>query len=248
VFIAESIPRYGAINRSHPLARGLVAAWYVLPGMASGNRWYDLAGNNHGTLTNGPEWRGGALNLDGTDDYVEVAAHSSLALGSTGSPMTASVWVNRRSSGPEEGPLWAFGRFYIRLNTNGGGDAGLWGKGAAITGLLLNVWQHICFTFDGNASLRAYVNGVANGTNLSDSSIASGSPSVLIGSRPAVSYFDGHLNDVRIYNRALSPGEVRGIYTNPLAIFNRIETPRVRIAAAPPAGNRRRRLIMGAAT
>lgn len=69
-----------AIDWEHPLNRGKVL-WLYTPdsvGGGAGNRWNDLAGRNHGTLTNGPAWVPGpygvgrGLSFDGTDDYVDI--------------------------------------------------------------------------------------------------------------------------------------------------------------------------------
>ena len=68
------------INRSHPLARGLIGWWLVVPNrMGWGTTtWRDLCGSFNGTLTNmsaSSDWVGqgnGSLDLDGTNDYVKV--------------------------------------------------------------------------------------------------------------------------------------------------------------------------------
>jgi Concanavalin A-like lectin/glucanases superfamily len=44
------------INTGHPLFRGLMAWYPTFSHLAGGLRWYDMAGSNHGTLTNGPVW------------------------------------------------------------------------------------------------------------------------------------------------------------------------------------------------
>ena len=69
------------VNWAHPLNRGLTSWWIVLPGMTSGARFIDIVNpnGNHGTLTNMDhlDWVGsadgwGALDFDGSDDYVNV--------------------------------------------------------------------------------------------------------------------------------------------------------------------------------
>ena len=64
-------PRIGLrLNHSHPLANNLVGCWLMNEG--SGNKAYDLSGNeNDGTIINAL-WGGGALNFDGTGDYVDI--------------------------------------------------------------------------------------------------------------------------------------------------------------------------------
>ena len=85
-------PLFGApLNRSDPLAVGLAACWLFNEGM--GKIAYDASGNgNNATLTNtadpstsasgwGPGPEGGALSLDGTDDYAKVASNGRLNFG-----------------------------------------------------------------------------------------------------------------------------------------------------------------------
>ena len=59
----------------------------------SGTIWSDLAGNNNGTLTNGPTFdlgNGGSLVFDGTNDYAEIPDNSSLDITSG---ITIACWV-----------------------------------------------------------------------------------------------------------------------------------------------------------
>jgi hypothetical protein len=251
VFIAESIPRYGAIDRSHPLARGLVACYSVLPGMASGIRWYNLAGNNHGTLTNGPVWRGDSLSFDGSNDYVDASPYS------TSNSQAVSVFArinfstltnfqgvatNLRTS-PFNG--WV-------LYTHGDGTIGtyLGSHRRSTATITTSTKNHIGFTFGGGV-VTAYINGVSV---RSDSGVSyTGNTGLRIGSFYTDTITEatlaaGLINDVRIYSRALNAAEVKSLYVDPLAIFNRTGTPIGRVASSPPTGNRRRRLIMGAAT
>lgn len=80
---------YGdALNRSHPLARGLAGFWIPLPGRGTGRTFYDLANGYNGTLTNGPTWAAGpngfgAIDFDTTDDFVEVSRLPSVVLTDT---------------------------------------------------------------------------------------------------------------------------------------------------------------------
>lgn len=77
-------PRGAQLNRSHPLARGLVGCWLFNEG--TGDKVFDLSGNgNQGTLTNmdpATDWVGGkdgwALDFDGVDDEVDVVDNPTL--------------------------------------------------------------------------------------------------------------------------------------------------------------------------
>lgn len=83
------------INRAHPAMRSIASRWKVVPWYASGPRLIDLAGRNHGTLTNGPTWSSslgrpggfGAIKYDASNDYV-VAPFTALV-----KPFTLASWV-----------------------------------------------------------------------------------------------------------------------------------------------------------
>jgi hypothetical protein len=265
VFIAESIPRYGAINRSHPLARGLLAAWYVLPGMASGNKLHDLAGNNHGTLTNGPTWRGNALSFDGTNDYVDFGDALDMGL----RDWTSSLWfkttdtnaalINKSFYGAAAGRWWtAIASGVVELGFDYGTAVSVTTASAAYTD---GRWHCVTSVYDRDGSATLYLDGIARAST----SIAAGSAvdfntayhlflgrynNQTTGTVPHVSdlIYNGQMRDITIHARALSAAEVKAIYVDPLAMFHRTGTPIGRVASSPPPGNRRRRLIMGAAT
>ena len=63
------------VNWKHPLNRGLVSWWRVLPKFAGGLRFADLCHKNQGTLA-GPAWSSPgrcSLSFDGVNDTVSIA-------------------------------------------------------------------------------------------------------------------------------------------------------------------------------
>ncbi|MDD2657323.1 MAG: LamG domain-containing protein [Candidatus Pacebacteria bacterium] len=76
----------------------------------------------------------------------------------------------------------------------------------------LNTWVHLSLVVSG-VSATLYVNGVANETITAGASFGTGSNSPIIGSTiTTAEFFNGSLDDVRIYNRALSATEVKSLY------------------------------------
>src|SRR5207244_8606602 len=106
--------------------------------------------------------------------------------------------------------------YYLMASSDQGnrpGMGGAWRPGARImvgpTGLGLNTWTHLAATFDG-ATVRLYVNG-AEAVSQAQTAPLTPTPGTLqIG---ADSYtgenFAGRIDEVRIYNRALSAAEVQ---------------------------------------
>ena len=64
----------------------------------TGTTWFDLAGSNNGTLTNGPTFSGtgasSSIVFDGVDDYVSVSGNDSTNLPGD---YTVEIWVNTES-------------------------------------------------------------------------------------------------------------------------------------------------------
>ena len=81
----------------------------------------------------------------------------------------------------------------------------------------VNVWTHVALTYDG-ATLRLYVNGVQVASQAQAGSIQTPSTPLRIGGNvPYGEYFQGLIDEVRVYNRALSAAEIQSDMTSPLA-------------------------------
>jgi hypothetical protein len=106
---------------------------------------------------------------------------------------------------------------YVRTSA-GGPDRGIQG----LTRLPLNVWSHIAVTYQtavGGSTLRFYVGGVLVGTiNGANQNILQGNQPLRIGSSNASisERFNGMIDEVRIYNRALSAAEITADMTAPV--------------------------------
>jgi hypothetical protein len=81
--------------------------------------------------------------------------------------------------------------------------------------LPLNTWTHLAGSFDGS-TLKLYVNGVLAATGSYSGVLGTPSSNLKIGQMGAVTngYFQGSLDDVRIYNRALSADEIKSQYSS----------------------------------
>src|SRR5262249_7873765 len=98
---------------------------------------------------------------------------------------------------------------YVNLS---GSDRSVLGTSA----LPLNTWSHLAETYDGS-SLKLYVNGVlVSSRALTGSITTSGSPLRIGGNSVWGEYFNGLIDEVRVYNRALSQGEVQADLNTPV--------------------------------
>ena len=207
---------------STPPVTGLVAAYGFDTG--SGTSAPDQSGTgNNGTLTNAT-WTttskyGQALAFNGTNASVTIPDTNSLDL-TTG--MTLEAWVHPTalgssyrtaimkeqpgsmsyglyadSSGPPAAPI---GEVYI----NGYRDA------IGTTQLPVNTWTHLATTYNGSV-LALYVNGVQAGQLVVAGSLVASTGALKIGGNSIWGeWFQGEIDEVRIYNRALSASEITG--------------------------------------
>ena len=214
--IIDSIPIVGSFDENIPT--GAVAFWRFDEG--SGSTAYDPNGNN-GTLRGDTSWTGGkfgsALSFDGTGDYVEVPHNSSI------NPVniTVELWAkSNTATWNETGMLVSKRNAYI-LHPTGGSKImqfyfydGEW-HCAEYTSLKdLTQWHHYAGTYDG-AWLKIYEDGVLMDSLNYAGSIGSDTGSLFIGWDDGISgrYFDGFLDEVVIYDSALTAEEVEARYT-----------------------------------
>ena len=209
-----------------PVDTGLVGHWTfdgndVDWGNAS-TEIKDISGNgNHGdavglTTTSAVRGKlGQALSFNGTGDYV---GFSSSIIG-TGT-YTLCLWVNMDPTVAYEGLISNYPfYFYFASSTTTEGSLALSDDGTMTSAwsgsVTTNAWHHVCFLRKSGGTATFYVDSTLSGTP--DQS--AGSPSVpvnwtTIGQDGAGGnwWFDGKMDDVRIYNRELSEAEIANLY------------------------------------
>jgi hypothetical protein len=94
-----------------------------------------------------------------------------------------------------------------KLYFNGGGD-----DLAGTTTLQPNTWYHAAVTYDGT-TVKLYLNGVLESSKATSAlNTTLDANGLTIGLRPATSVWNGQIDEVDIYNRALSQAEIQAIY------------------------------------
>jgi len=230
LFLAFQAGFAHAATISRPMHNaGLVGYWSMDEGV--GIDVFDRSGNvNHGTTTGMDNFNwvsgqhGGALEFDGSDDYVDLPIVSTLEP----TLVTLSVWARGDKTNntfalivADDGSVDDYGihikdsgstrRIKYQINASGGitsvnhsfdnGD-----------NIMSDQWNHYALTYDGVVSTLYF-----NGASINSDTTATGNilyPNVIkiAIARDADNYFGGLIDEVRIYNRALSADEVQRLY------------------------------------
>jgi hypothetical protein len=191
---------------------------------------YNSIGNNHGIISGNPTWQSdegqiaGALEFDGIDDYIST----DFTLNPEDGPFSACAWIKGGAPGQA-----------IISQSDGVGTGETWlgadmSGGKLMTGLVTSPlgrfvptplesefvitdgqWHHIGFVWDGSYRFL-YTDGVevAKDTMALTQALMSSNGGLYIGTSKdfdAASFFSGLIDDVRIYDRAMTPEEIEAL-------------------------------------
>ena len=193
----------------------------------AGSTLNDGSGNNNNGSTNGTAWTtsgkyGNALSFNGSTNYVTVNDSNSLDLTNA---MTLEAWVKpvslsswrsillKEKSGNLNYALYAntdSDRPSVEINNGSSNDT----RGAAK--ISTGVWTHLAGTYDGS-TLKLYINGnLVSSKSVSGAATTSSNPLRIGGNTVWGEYFNGLIDEVRIYNKALSQSEIQTDMNTPL--------------------------------
>ncbi|SCL44466.1 sialidase-1 [Micromonospora citrea] len=194
----------------------------------------------HGGATRVPGRFGGAVNLDGVDDHVRLPFAESLAVG--GGDFTWTGWFRYGASDSTQALLWAYnqGEVYSQLWLRAepaNGRLRAWAQSGQTSATLTSTrawadqaWHHFALRRSA-ATLTLHVDGVAVGS-ADVAGLGSVSPKrpfqIHLGQRlDGAQRLRGALDEVRLYDRALSPTEISALYTSNSALTDglRIRLP-----------------------
>jgi hypothetical protein len=232
-------------DRSVP---ALVAAFGFSEG--SGTTLADASGSGNNGTVSGATWTGSgkygsALSFDGVNDWVTVADSASLDL-TTG--MTLEAWVSPSTLNGWETVILKEATnelAYAMYGDNNGNDSGgprrpaIWirqgGSSYSTVGtaqLPVNTWTHLAATYDG-ANLKLYVNGTEVGSSARTGSINTSTGALRIGGNSVWSeWFNGLIDEVRVYSHALTQAEIQTDMNTPI----QDNTPPVVTSVSPSNG------------
>jgi hypothetical protein len=199
----------------------------------SGTTWFDVSGNNNGTLTNGLTFsptNGGSIVFDGVDDYINYQNNINPT-----SSFSCEAWINfsNTSLGGSDTPIlakWssasAPSKNFIFGYRNSGGQKGIsfylydpsynqqdnyridWDP-------IPNKWYHIVGVFSASNYVKIYIDSIEDYSRTSGvySSLNPNSTENLTsGYATGLTYFPGRIANAKIYNKALTSDEVQQNY------------------------------------
>lgn len=259
---SEIKPIMGAdeLDGDNPITKGVVA-WYWL-NEGGGTRVNDLSGYNHpGTIT-GATWTSGpfgpCLSFDASGDYVTIGTFANFFPVNTANAWAVSVWV-----------LWdgvSYSKYFLGGVGTGGRTFAFGNNNLANNGEFValiretddtstavdadsldptaNTWYHLVWTTDG-ATCSVYVNGQRSAADdASHTGLYNLSGTVYIGQASATTVWGGKIDNVAIYNRALTAAEIQQLYREPFGMVQQDRPELYVTAGAPPATTYRRRVII----
>ena len=195
---------------AHPVLRG---HW-----RAENNALDSSGQENNGTWVGTAAYTAGkfgrGFEFDGTAQ-VDVAHDPSLGFAGA---ITVAVWVNPSS-------ISQFDCIVTRVSSIGVGWR-LWTRStsdfkftweprsaswiSSVTSQAIGVWQHVACTHDGTTA-RIYINGVLDQSGVANS-VEAQEETLIIGNMAGQTrFFTGGIDDVRIYNAALTPSDIRRV-------------------------------------
>lgn len=206
----------------------------------SGNTWFDITGRaNHGTLVNGPSYSsnsGGFISCDGTNDYIEILDNSIFDFGANN--FSVEYWF-RKNATSSNSNYWGVNKW--NTGASAGTNEWVLSLGNSSSGIgesiefaiesgstsyamiipntpTLHLWNQVVGIRAG-AGLSVYMNGALIGTSSPVGITTTTSVNNISGRniRIANSALNNYYNKVdssivRIYNKALTPDEVKQNY------------------------------------
>ncbi len=211
---------------------GRLVAWWKLDD-GSGDIAVDSSGNGHnGTLVGDTSWvdgiDGGALAFDGDGDYVDIGKDQSFDITNQ---ITVSAWIKVNSFDKDWQTIVAKGDRAWRLQRNWGDStlefacSGLvvpgtdWGPIYGTTDVNDEHWHHVAGVYD-EEKIYLYIDGNLDASAAAPGKIRVNDEPVYIGENSQMPnrFWNGLIDDVRIYSYALSTEEISEIAQNALLL------------------------------
>lgn len=196
---------------------GLVAAWHFDEN--SGTVAHDTQGQHDGTVT-GATWvpgiSGSALLFDGSTGNVLIPNNS--GFNPVDDKISFSLWFKLNQVGSSGSFIFQNVKYLVRIDAQGKVGFALYTPVWASIYLnwadriLDTDWHHVAATYDG-ATMKLYIDGVLKISGSNSGAMQSTTANVMLGKQNTINPLDGILDEVLMYNRALTQEEITQIHT-----------------------------------
>ena len=216
-----------------PVPTGFVGSWSFEDG--GGTTAADGSGLGNDAAVVGADWtvgmEGGALDFNGAGDHVVIPNDPSLSLASN--RVTIACWIYPTSLSTKWSTIiqktnasgsWFDWQIYARASdaptafrpvfrVNWNGDSSLSANETVQGDIVLSTdtWYLIAATYDGS-QMKFYIDGTLRGTTNATGTIPNGGRDIWVGSNENWrEHFAGVIDELYIYDRALSEGEIQAL-------------------------------------
>lgn len=179
-----------------------------------GDKLHDYSGKDNDATNNGATWTSngnvsGGYEFDGVNDYIDLGTDSSLDLTNS---TTISIWGKRKANKAWQMWITKGTTGYQVMDYSDSGKVNVrWGSDVdtiqSDSALSLNEWHNIIVTYN-ESLISLYVNGVLNNSIAHTTSANIVGDSLDIGQRQGSFFFNGTIDEVKIFNYSLSSAEV----------------------------------------
>jgi len=192
----------------------------------AGTTWADLSGNgNNGTLTNGPTFSGansGGIVFDGANDYV--ATNLIYNLSSVSTEFSCGCWFkcSSQSSNTLLVSNYNSAPTPFNLYVNANGTVGGFTRNSSSVSISVlstntyddNKYHNLFYQKDSNNNYSTYVDGILQNSVNANLGTITPNTTIWIGTLRLYNqgYFNGIISQASIYNRALTPQEIKQNY------------------------------------
>ena len=232
--LARFVVVLSVLGSALPASADLIGHWNFEEG--GGTMAFDSSGsiNTHDGTISGASYVPGrvgnfALSFDGVNDYVQVLNHPDLSPNS----IAISLWFRPAGSqvtsadildkGHGVGSVPYHGGYVFQYDSNTDSIGALYGNGSTFVGFNTgpgyrdNQWHHIVANL-GAAEVALYIDGAPVGSSGGAGPIVNNDADLYFGRHRALGrYFQGLIDDVRIYDAPLDPSQVAALF-NPVPV------------------------------
>ena len=202
----------------HPVnipSAGLIAAWHFNEN--SGTTAGDSVAGHNGVIT-GAAWvpgiRGSALQFNGTDNQVQI---SKTGFNPVGGSISFSFWFRLNAVGDNGTFIYQNVKYIVSIDAQGRPGFALytpvWSSlNSGYTNRVLDTdWHHVAMTYDGSM-MRLYLDGLLRTYTAKTGNLQLSAGDVYIGKETPINPFKGTIDEMLVYDRALTDSEVLEIY------------------------------------